>query len=342
MNSFSLRKRYNVAIDFGNNNIILTNQDNKLWSQPSFVTLNDYNQSVRAVGKKAYDMLGKVPQNLKVINPMRGGVIADFNAASKMLSALIKKAYPTKTIFSAFNYVISGIPYATTEVERRALRDTLGQFNSSNIFLIFEPIAAALGIGLDIREPDGKFLVDIGGGITESVVISLSGIVNYRSIKTGGESFDDDIQKHFKKNHSIDIGLHMAELVKIKVGAAQELKDNEPEPFHVMGKDAITGIPRGVMVDHREIAYVLNSTLLKIEQAIIQTLEECPPELAGDIYENGIYITGGSALLRGIRDRIEAKVKIPVYQDPDALFSVANGIATLLKAPEVYRPVLFT
>lgn len=341
MKLFSFRRRHNVAIDFGNNNIIITDQNNKLWSQPSYVTLDTHSKAVRAVGKHAYDMLGKVPPSLKVINPMRGGVIADFNAASKMLNALIKKAYPARTIFSSFNYIVSGIPYATTEVERRALRDTLEQFSSSNIFLIFEPIAAALGIGLDIREPDGKFLVDIGGGITEAVVISLSGIVNYRSIKTGGDTFDDDIQKHFKKNHNIDIGLHMAEQIKIKVGAALESIEDEPEPFHVMGKDAVTGIPKGLMVDHKEIAYVLNNTLLKIEQAIIQTLEECPPELASDIYENGVYITGGSAMLRGLRDRIEAKVKIPVYQDPDALYAVANGINVVLKSPETYKPVLF-
>ena len=330
-----------MAVDFGNNNTILTDRGYKPMSQPSFVVLNEQNKSIKAVGNEAYAMFGKAPHSLKVIKPMKGGVIADFYSASKMLNALIKSTFPNRTFLSGFDYVISGVPYATTEVERRALRDTLEQFNSSKTFLLFEPIAAAIGIGLDISEPDGKFLVDIGGGITEAVVISLSGIVNYRSIKVAGDSFDDDIQKHFKRNYNIDIGLNMAEKVKLKVGAAQELTNGQPEPFHVVGKDAITGIPRGVVIDHVEVAYVLNHTLLKIEQAIIQTLEECPPELAGDIYNNGIHLTGGSSMLRGLRDRLEAKLKIPVHQDPNALFSVSNGMATILKAPQDYKPVLF-
>lgn len=337
----SIGRRENVAVDFGNNNIVIANHRNQAWIQPSVVTLNGNTKTAHSVGKDAYAMIGKTPERLKVIRPMRGGVIADFFSASKMLNALIKGVFPNKTFLSNFNYVIAGVPFATTEVERRALRDTMEQFRSSKSFLLFEPIAAALGLGLDIREPDGKFLVDIGGGITEAVVISLSGIVNYRSIKTGGDNLNDDIQQYFRKNYNIDIGLPMAENVKIKAGAAHELKKEQPEPFYVVGKDTLTGIPKGRMVDHVEIAFILNTSLAKIEQAIIQTLEECPPELASDIYDNGIHITGGSSLLRGLAERLANKIKIPVHQDSNALFSVSNGITTVLKNPESYKTVMF-
>lgn len=341
MKNFGFTRGHSVAIDLGNNNTILTDKVNKPLSQPSFVVFNHNNSSVRAVGKEAYQMLGKAPRALKVIKPLKGGVIADFNSASKMLHALIRNVYPKRIFFSGFDYVISGVPYSTTEVERRALRDTLDQFNSSKTFLLFEPLAAAIGIGLDIREPEGQFLIDIGGGITEAVVISLSGIVNYHSIKVGGDSFDDDIQKYFKKNYNMDIGLNMAEDVKIKVGAAHEILEGAPEPLHVIGKDSITGIPKGILIDHLEVAYILNNTIIKIEQAILRTLEECPPELSGDIYKNGIHLTGGGSLLRGLKERLEAKVKIPVLQDPNALFSVSKGISTVLNNLESYRPVLF-
>ena len=229
----SISRRENVAVDFGNNNIVIANNRNHVWTQPSVVALNGNIKTAHSIGKDAYAMIGKAPERFKVIKPMQGGVIADFFSASKMLNAMIKTAFPNRTLFSNFNYVITGVPFATTEVERRALRDTMEQFRSSKIFLLFEPIAAAIGLGLDIREPDGKFLVDIGGGITEAVVISLSGVVNSRSIKTGGDNLNYDIQQYFRKNYNIDIGLSIAENVKIKAGAAHGLKKEAPEPFYV-------------------------------------------------------------------------------------------------------------
>lgn len=337
----NLVRKENVAVDFGNNNIVIAGNRNKIWSQPCVVTLNGDTNNAHSIGKEAYAMIGKAPEKFKVIRPMRGGVIADFFSASKMLKAMIKGAFPHRTLLSNFNYVITGVPFATTEVERRALRDTMDLFRSSKTFLLFEPIAAAIGLGLDIHEPDGKFLVDIGGGITEAVVISLSGVVTYRSIKTGGDNLNYDIQQYFRKNYNIDIGMPMAERVKIEAGAAEELKKNPPEPFYVVGKDTVTGIPKGQMIDHVEIAFILNTSLLKIEQAIIQTLEECPPELAGDIYNNGIHLTGGSSLLRGFADRLARKTKIPVHQDDNALLSVSNGISTVLKNPEGYKTIMF-
>ncbi len=341
MEKFGFTRGFSVAVDLGNNNTILTNKSNLPQSEPSFVVVNQNNRTIRAVGREAYEMQGKAPKTYKVVKPLKGGVIADFDSASKMVHALIKSVYPKKTLFSGFDYVISGVPFSTTEVERRALRDTLDLFNSSKTYLLYEPLAAAIGIGLDIRQPEGQFLVDIGGGITEAVVISLSGIVNYHSIKVAGDSFDEDIQKYFKRNYNLDIGLNMAEYVKINVGAAREITTDCPEPLHVIGKDAVTGIPKGILIDHLEIAYVLNTSIIKIEQAIMQTLEECPPELAGDIYKNGIHLTGGGSLLRGFKERLEAKVKLPVLQDDNALFSVSKGITTVLADIDTYKPVLF-
>lgn len=338
--SFTFASGTNIAIDLGNSNTILTNNVNKPFSYPSFIVFNKNNNAVKAVGKEAYDMAGKTSQELKVVKPLKGGVIKDFDSASKMLRALVNTTHPGRNLFSRFNTVISGVPYSTTEVEKRALRDTLAQFNSSKTYLLHEPIAAAIGMGLDIQVPNGNFIVDIGGGITEVVVISLSGIVNFNSIRAAGDSFDADIQDYFRRNYQVEIGLNMAEQLKLKVGAAWDSLKNPPEPVYLIGKSTIEGIPTRIKVDHREIAYILNSSITKIEQLIIQTLEECPPELAGDIYGSGIHLTGGGALLRGLRDRLEAKVKIPVHQDHDALLSVTKGILTVMNNMEKYRSVL--
>jgi len=340
MQIFSLRKGNSFAIDLGNNNTILSKVDSSL-SHPSLVVLNKSDNTIRAVGKEAFEMLGKVQDNLKVIKPLKEGLIADFNSTRDMLKALVGSAYPKSSLLSGFDFIIAGVPYASTEVERRALRDSLEQFNSSKTYLIFEPIAAAIGMGLDISEPDGKFIVDIGGGITEAVVLSLSGIVNHRSIKIGGDTFDDDIQKHVKKEYNLDIGINMAEQVKIQVGVAMEAIMDPPAPIFVVGKDAVSGIPREIQLRSSEIAYALDTSIIKIEQAILQTLEECPPELAGDIYSNGIHLTGGGSLLRGFRERIASKVKLSVHQDQEALGSVSKGMTVILKDPGKFRTILF-
>lgn len=340
MQIFSLRKGNSFAIDLGNSNTILSKVDNSL-SHPSLVVLNKNDNTIKAVGKEAFDMLGKVQDNLKVIKPLKEGLIADFNSTRDMLKALVGSAYPKNSLLSGFDFIIAGVPYASTEVERRALRDSLEQFNSSKTYLIFEPIAAAIGMGLDISQPDGKFIVDIGGGITEAVVLSLSGIVNHRSIKTGGDTFDDDIQKHVKKEYNIDIGINMAEQVKIQVGVAMDAIQDPPAPISVVGKDAVNGIPREIKLGPAEIAYALDTSIIKIEQAILQALEECPPELAGDIYSNGIHLTGGASLLRGFRERISTKVKLSVHQDQEALGSVSKGMTVILKDPSKYRTILF-
>lgn len=340
MQRFNFTKAASIAIDLGNSNTILGSKTNALASQPSYIVFNSPDKTVRAVGQEAYDMAGKTNHNLKVIKPLKGGVIKDYDSASQMLKAMVRHSYPGRVFFSRFDYVVSGVPYSSTEVERRALRDTLAQFSASKTYLLFEPIAAAIGMGIDIHCPDGVFIVDIGGGITETAVISLSGIVNFSSIRTAGDAFDNDIQEYIRKKYQIDVSLTVAEKVKINVGAATQFLEIEPEPFYAVGKDSVLGIPKGVYIGYKEIVEVLNSSIQKIEQIILQTLEECPPELAGDIYGNGIYLTGGGSLLKGLKERLKNRIGIPVHSDPNALLSVTRGIQAVIANPKKYQAIL--
>ncbi len=195
-------------------------------------------------------------------------------------------------------------------------------------------------MGLNIEEPDGKFIVDIGGGITEIVVISLSGIVSFNSIRTAGDTFDEEIQDHFRRNYNLAVGLKTAEQIKIRIGAVREDIENPPAPLTIKGKDLVTGIPVTKKIDHKEIFYVIDKSVSRIENTIVQTLETCPPELASDIYYNGIHVTGGNALLRGLKERFEARIQVPVHIDFNAFFSVSKGIARILQKPENYNHVL--
>lgn len=339
--NFLLKRGASVALDLGNNNTLITDSLNNHMSAPSFIVLNKANKSIRSTGEEAYDMLGKTSEGFKVIKPLKGGVIADYDAACMLLKTLVKKAYPQYSAFHKFDQLVCGIPFYSSEVERRALRDALEQFRSRKTHLMFEPIAAAIGMGLDVQEPDGKFLVDIGGGITEIALISLSGIVTYRSIKIAGDSFDEDIQHYLRKEYNIIIGIKQAEQLKVSTGAAITLDGDIPSPAYVVGKDAISGIPKGVTISYPELVKVLNDSIVKIEEAILQTLDECPPELAGDIYTNGIYLTGGGSLLRGLKDRLASRLQIHLHQDPHALNSVSNGISKVLRSDKPYRFVLF-
>lgn len=328
------------AIDLGNNNTIVADEDKMLLSQPSYIVFNTNNNSVKAVGEDAYNMFEKAHDHLKPVKPLRGGVIADYESASKMIHEMVHKVCNISW-YHTFDNIISGVPYYTTEVERRALRDALDQFNSRNTYLIYEPLAAAMGLGLDIREPNGKLVIDIGGGITEIVVVSLSGIAAFQSLKIAGDSFDVAIQDYFRRTYNMAIGLKTAEYIKIQVGAVATEIENAPEPFMVRGKDMITGIPTLRKITHHEVAGILDKPMSSIEHRVIQTLETCPPELAADIYENGIHITGGGALLRGLKKRFESKINLQVHIDPDPMYAVSKGIAKVLREPQKNKSVLF-
>lgn len=338
--SFNFFNKKSLAIDLGNTNTLVRDQHRLLVSQPSCIVFDANSNAVKAVGDQAYSMFEKSHDTLKPVKPLKGGVIADYNSACSMIRELIRKANLNGNFFRGYENLISGIPYSTTEVERKALRDALDQFNTNHTYLVYEPIAAALGIGLDIREPDGKMVIDIGGGITEIVVISLSGIAAFQSIKTAGDTFDEAIQDHFRRNYNIAIGLRTAEQIKIQVGAVIDNLEDVPAPMVVKGKHLVEGIPVTRKIDHVEVAAVLNKSITSIETAIIQTLEVCPPELAADIYQNGIHITGGNAYLRGLKERFSSKMNLPVHIDTEALESVSKGIATMLQDPKKYQSVL--
>ncbi len=331
------------ALDLGNNNTLISDENQLLVSQPSYIVFNSNNKkSVRAVGDAAFNMFEKTHQDLKPIKPLKGGVIADYDSATAMIGEMIRQAYGSMSFYERFDCIISGVPFHTTEVERRALVNALEQFNSRRTYLVYEPLAAALGMGLDIREPDGKMIVDMGGGLTEVVVISLSGIACFQSIKVSGDSMDSDILDYFRKAHNMAIGLRTAEQIKIRVGSVMEQLSETPEPMMVKGKNLMTGIPVTKKIDHLEVFAVLERSAKALELGIMQTLEKCPPELSADIYKNGIYITGGNALLRGLQERIERKTGLPVVIDPTPLVSVSKGVAKALRDLKKYQGILMS
>lgn len=338
--NFNFFRNKNVALDLGNNNTVVSNRESVLFSQPSYIVFDVGSQAVKAVGDKAYNMFEKNHEELRPVKPLRGGVIADYDSARKMIHEMVGLACGAHNFMSGYDCMVSGIPYNTTEVERRALRDVLDQFSARRTYMVYEPIAAAMGIGLNIREPDGKMLIDIGGGITEIVVISLSGIAAFQSLKVAGDTFDEQIQDHFRRSYNIAIGMKTAEQIKIKVGAVMDNPPEIPQPMMVRGKDLVEGIPVTRKIDHSEVAWVLQKSITSIEHSVVQTLETCPPELASDIYENGIHITGGSAMLRGLRERFETKLRLPVHIDPQPLLSVSRGIAATLGESKKFQSIL--
>lgn len=340
MVKFDFIRKKSFAVDLGNTNTLVRDVNRLLVDQPSYIVLDSNRSEVKAVGSQAYNMFEKSHGEFRPIKPMQGGVIADYDSAAKMLQALMKQAYGERSLLSGYGDIISGVPYATTPVERRALLNALDTLHPRNCYLLFEPLAAALGMGLNIQEPDGKMVIDIGGGITEIVVISLSGIACFQSVKVAGDSMDESIRHHFRKKYNMAIGIKTAEQVKIEVGAVLAELATPPAPVAVKGKELLRGLPVTRTVDHTEIAGVLEKSISAIELAIVQTLETCPPELASDIYGNGIHITGGNALLRGLKERLQSRLKLPVNIDDDPLASVSKGVAAVLRDPGKYRSVL--
>ncbi|HEV8511824.1 MAG TPA: rod shape-determining protein [Cyclobacteriaceae bacterium] len=332
-------KNKSFAIDLGNNNTLLTDENQILLSQPSFIAFEGERRSVKAIGDEAFSMYEKSNDLLKTVKPLQWGVIADYDSAAAMINKMVRQVHK-QNLFNSFDHIISGVPYYATEVERRALRDVLDQFNSKKRQLIVEPLAAAVGMNLNIREPEGKMVIDIGGGITEIVIISLSGVAVFQSVKVAGDSFTMDIQDHFRRIHNLSIGWKTAEQIKIQVGAATSSVKNPPSPIIAKGKDIMEGIPTTREVDHSEVAFILNKSIKSIEESIIQTLEVCPPELSADIYQNGIHLTGGSALLRGLKERLQQSIQLPVHLDEEPLLSVSKGISRVLREPKKYQSVL--
>jgi len=276
-------------------------------------------------------MHGKTHENIKTIKPLRDGVIADFQSAEYMIREMIKMIFPRKTMFPPALKMVICIPSGITEVEERAVKDSAEQAGAKEVKLIHEPMAAAIGIGIDVLEPTGNMVIDIGGGTSEIAVIALGGIVNNKSIRVAGDDFTYDIMEYMRKQHNINIGERTAERIKIEVGSAIVDLENPPEDHPVHGRDMLTGIPKEITVNYAEIANCLDKSISKIEAAVLNALEMTPPELSADIFRTGIYLAGGGSMLRGLDKRLHLKTKLPIHVAEDPLRAVARGTGIALK-----------
>lgn len=335
MGLFSFIKQ-EIAIDLGTANTIIIANGDVVVDEPSIVAIERNTGKIIAVGKRAQMMHGKTHDNIKTIRPLRDGVIADFEAAEYMIRELIKMTNINARFVKPSLKMVVCIPSGITQVEERAVRDSAEQAGAKEVYMIHEPMAAAIGIGIEVMEPYGNMIIDIGGGTSEIAVIALGGIVNNKSIRTAGDDFNNDIVEYMRKNHNMVIGERTAELIKINVGAAITDLEDPPEPYAVHGRDMVSGVPVERLVDYSSVAQALDKSISKIETAIMQALENTPPELAADIYGTGIYLAGGGSLLRGLDKRIHAITKLPIHVAEDPLRAVARGTGTALKNLDKY------
>lgn len=327
-----------IAIDLGTANTLIIHNNKIVIDEPSIVAIDRLTGKAIAVGEQAKLMQGKTHENIKVIRPLKDGVIADFHASEHMIKEFIKKISEIKGKFikPALRIVIC-IPSGITEVERRAVRDSAQKVNAKEVILIYEPMAAAIGAGIDVESAEGNMIVDIGGGTTEIAVIALGGIVVDKSIKLAGDVFTNDITYFIRSQHNLDIGERTAERIKIEIGSALEELDFPLEEISVRGKDLLTGKPKEIMVNYQEIFKALDKSIMRIEDAIMETLSITPPELATDIYKTGIFLAGGGALLHGLADRIHRKTGLPVFVAEDPLRAVVRGTGIALKNINKFR-----
>jgi len=330
-----------IAIDLGTANTLIIHNDKVVVDAPSIVARDRINNKIIAVGQEASLMQGKTHENIKTIRPLKDGVIADFDASEQMISMFIKNIPALKKRFftPALRMVIC-IPSGITEVEMRAVKESAERVNGKEVYLIHEPMAAAIGIGVDIMQPKGNMIVDIGGGTTEIAVIALGGIVCDKSVKIAGDVFTNDIVYYMRTQHNLYVGERTAEKIKIQIGAATEDLELPPEDMSVQGRDLLTGKPKQVQISFREIAKALDKSILRIEDAVMETLSQTPPELAADIYNTGIYLAGGGSMLRGLDKRLSQKTDLPVYIAEDPLRAVVRGTGITLKNLIKYKSVL--
>lgn len=320
-----------LAMDLGTANTLIIYNDKIVVDEPSIVAVDQQSGKIVAIGNEARRMQGRTHQNITTIRPLRDGVIADFTATEMMIRGMIKMIKSRNKVFSPSLRMVICIPSGSTNVEIRAVRDSAEHSGGREVFLIYEPMAAALGIGLDVEAPEGHMVVDIGGGTTEVAVISLGGIVCNESINVAGDVFTDDIQSYMRSQHNIRVGERTAEDIKIAVGAAVDKLDTPPDDYVVHGPNIITALPLEIAVSYKEVYQALDKSLMKIDAAILKVLEKIPPELYSDIVRNGIYLAGGGALLRGLDKRLQQKTRIPFHVSEDPLRAVARGTGVALK-----------
>ena len=320
-----------LAIDLGTANTLIIYNGKVVVDEPSIIALELQTGKVKAIGTEAKKMDGRVNPNIKTIRPLKDGVIADFKATELMLRGLIKKVRTTSSMFSPSLRMVICIPSGSTNVEIRAVRDSAEHAGARDVYMIFEPMAAALGAGLDVEAPEGNMVIDIGGGTSEIACISLGGLVHSESINVAGDVFTSDIQSYVRQQHNIRIGERTAEQIKCAIGAAVSELDEEPEPFEITGPNLLTALPQTVTLTYKEIAYALEKSLVKLDAALMKVLEEMPPELYSDVVKNGIYLTGGGALIKGLAKRLNAKTNLPFIVAEDPLRAVVRGTGIALK-----------
>ena len=326
-----------IAMDLGTANTIIIHNDKIVVDEPSIVAIDKNTGKLIAIGEKARQMHGKTHENIKTIRPLRDGVIADFNAAELMIRGMIKMINKSPRFFSPSLKMVVCIPSGSTEVEIRAVRDSSEHAGGRDVYMIYEPMAAAIGIGLDVEAPEGCMVVDIGGGTSEIAVIALGGIVCNKSIRIAGDGFTTEIQAYMRHQHNIKIGERTAEDIKIMVGAALPDIENPPADFIVRGPNIMTSLPIEIPVSYQEIAYCLDKSLSKIEAALLNVLEQTPPELYADIVNKGIYMAGGGSLLRGLDKRFTDKINIKFNVVEDPLHAVALGTGVALKNVDKFQ-----
>ena len=329
MGFFSLTQE--LAIDLGTANTLIIYNGKVVVDEPSIVALDAHTGKVMAIGDQARQMQGRENPNIKTIRPLKAGVIADFNATELMLRGMIKKVRTTSSMFSPSLRMVICIPSGSTNVEIRAVRDSAEHAGGRDVYMIFEPMAAALGAGLDVEAPEGNMIIDIGGGTSEIACISLGGIVCSESINIAGDVFTEDIKNYVRQQHNIRIGVRTAEAIKCAIGAAVPELEVEPEDFVITGPNILTSLPQPVTLSYNEIAYALEKSLVKLDAALMKVLETMPPELYADIVKKGVYLAGGGALIKGLDKRLSNKSGLPFHIAEDPLRAIARGTGIAMK-----------
>ncbi len=329
MGLFSLTQE--LAIDLGTANTLIVHNDKVVVDEPSIVAVDVLSGKCIAVGKEAKMMEGRTNPNIRTIRPLKDGVIADFSATELMLRGMISKIKTSGSLFSPSLKMVICIPSGSTNVEIRAVRDSAEHAGAREVTMIFEPMAAALGAGLDVEAPEGNMIIDIGGGTSEIACISLGGIVCSQSINVAGDVFTEDIKDYVRQQHNINIGIRTAEEIKCKIGSAISQLDEEPEDYVITGPSILTALPQTVSLNYNEISYALEKSLVKLDAALMKVLESMPAELYSDVYRNGVYLAGGGALIKGLDRRLSEKTGIPFHIAEDPLRSIVRGTNMALK-----------
>ena len=325
-----------IGIDLGTaTTLVYLRGEGIVLCEPSVVAIYKHNGDVLAVGEEAKRMLGKTPGSIVAIRPMKDGVIADFDVTEEMMRYFIKKVHPRR--ISIRPRIVIAVPSGITEVEKRAVKDSALRAGAREVIPVEEPIAAAIGVGLPIAEPQGSMIIDIGGGTTEIAVISLGGIVYARSIRVGGDEMDEAIVEHMKKNYNLMIGERTSEEIKIKIGSAWQLE--EELTIEVRGRDLITGLPKFIRINSEEIREALQGPMREIVEATKVTLERTPPELAADLIERGIVLCGGGSLLKGLDKLISEETGLACFVADDPLTAVALGTGKMLEEPRILKKI---